>query len=217
MRILGVDPGSRLTGYGCVEKIGRELKHVTHGTLFLAQSFGRVTPPLEERLLLIYEGLSKIIREFQPQVLAIEKVFLAINAVSALKLGHARGAAMLTARIHSLKVFEYSATEIKQAVAGHGRADKQQVAKMVEILTGQKNFETADASDGLAVAICHAQFSKIPQGFLFQKLQETLASGTNRRKSKTLSLAEALGVDTRSERTTQAVKGIQGNIGKRRI
>ena len=206
MRILGVDPGSRLTGYGCVEKTGRELKHITHGTLFLAQNFGRITPPLEERLLLIYEGLSKIIQEFRPDVLAIEKVFLAKNAVSALKLGHARGAAMLTARIHSLKVFEYSATEIKQAVVGHGRADKEQVAKMVEILTGQKNFQTADASDGLAVAICHAQFSKIPQGFLFQKLQESLASGSNRRKSKTLSLAEALGVGDRMTQITRVTQ-----------
>lgn len=187
---MGVDPGSRLTGFGCIEISGRHLHHVAHGTLYLANTWGKATIPLEDRLLLIYEGLSKVIREYKPQVLAIEKVFVAKNAVSALKLGHARGAAILTGRIHSLNIAEYSATEIKQAVVGHGRADKEQVAKMVGILTGQRSFETADASDGLAVAICHAQFSRNPAAAALGGF----ASVMNRRKTRNLSLAEAVGL-----------------------
>jgi crossover junction endodeoxyribonuclease RuvC len=189
MRILGIDPGSRLTGYGCVERVGNQLVHITNGTLYLANTSGKAVIPLEERLLLIYEGLSKIIREFKPQAMAVEKVFLAKNAVSALKLGHARGAAILTGRIHQLEIFEYSATEVKQAVVGHGQADKEQVAKMVRLLMGQREFDTLDASDGLAVAICHAQFSRIPKNLN----SGSFASALNQRKNKKLSLAEAVG------------------------
>ena len=96
MRILGVDPGSRLTGYGCVDLIGNQLRHVAHGTLRLANTSGKATVPLEERLFLIYEGLTEVIQKVKPQILVVEKVFFAKNAVSALKLGQARGAAMLT-------------------------------------------------------------------------------------------------------------------------
>src|SRR6266496_1701480 len=126
MRILGVDPGSRLTGFGCIDVLpkGNQLKHVAHGTLRLSNTGGRAVIPLEQRLLSIYEGLSGVILEHRPQILVIEKVFFAKNAVSALKLGQARGAAILTGMIHSLSIVEYSASEIKQSVAGHGQADK---------------------------------------------------------------------------------------------
>src|SRR6185312_16159424 len=100
-------------------------------TLKLANTSGKATVPLEDRLFSIYEGLSKVIQEYQPKIMVIEKVFFAKNAVSALKLGQARGAAMLTGRIHGLEIFEYSPTEVKQAIAGQGHADKDQVAKMV--------------------------------------------------------------------------------------
>lgn len=196
---MGVDPGSRLTGYGCIERVGNQLRHIAHGTLYLANTSGKATVPLEERLLLIYEGLSKVIREFQPQVMAVEKVFLAKNAVSALKLGHARGAAILTGRMHQLQIFEYSATEVKQAVVGHGQADKDQVAKMVQLLMGKRTFETSDASDGLAVAICHAQFSRIPKNLN----PGSYASVLNQRKSKKLSLAEAVGLNLSNKRVTK--------------
>ncbi len=111
---------------------------------------------MEDRLFQLYEGLSAIIREFCPQVIAVEKVFVAKNALSALKLGQARGAIILTGKIHFLEIAEYSATEVKKIVAGYGQADKDQVAKMVQIYLGRKDFATSDASDGLALAICHA-------------------------------------------------------------
>lgn len=182
MRILGIDPGSRLTGYGCVELAGNQLRHVAHGTLRLTKRSGAAEIPLEDRLLSLYEGLSEIIVQLKPQVLAVEKVFFAKNAVSALKLGQARGAVILTGKIHSLIIAEYSATEVKAAVAGHGQADKDQVAKMVQLLTGQKNFETPDASDGLALAICHAY-----------SCQAGALRGHSRQRKKKLSLADAVG------------------------
>lgn len=156
MRILGVDPGSRLTGYGCIDCEGGSISLVAHGTLKLANTHGRATIPLENRLLGIYEGLSKVIQEYQPQILSVEKVFFAKNAVSALKLGQARGAVLLTGMIHSLRVVEYSATEVKHVLVGHGRAEKEQVARMLQLMMGSLQFTTTDASDGLALAVCHA-------------------------------------------------------------
>jgi crossover junction endodeoxyribonuclease RuvC len=156
-RILGVDPGSRLLGYGLIEIQGRRLVPVDHGTLRLANTSGEAKVPLELRLLGIQQGLSALIRAHNPQVLAIERVFFAKNAASALKLGQARGAAILTAMMAGLEIAEYSATEIKSAVVGHGGADKNQVAQMVRLILGHIEFQTLDASDALAAAICHAQ------------------------------------------------------------
>lgn len=162
MRILGIDPGSRLTGWGCIERRGNSLVYIGSGVLRLAGTSGKSTVPLADRLLLLFEGLSQVIVEFKPQVFAIEKVFLAKNPVSALKLGQARGAAILTGKIHHLQIFEYNPTEVKQAVVGYGRADKEQIAKMVQILLGKREFSTHDVSDALSLAICHAQFSRVP-------------------------------------------------------
>ncbi len=194
MRILGVDPGSRLTGYGCIDSVGNQLCHVANGTLRLAPTSGKSVPPFEDRIFALYEGLSEVIREFKPQFMVVEKVFFAKNAVSALKLGQARGAVVLTGKIHSLKIFEYSPTEVKQVVTGYGQADKIQVAQMVQLLTGQRNFSTYDASDGLALAICHAYFSRLaPQNQTATSL--ALQSYTSRRSSKKrLTLAESLGI-----------------------
>lgn len=188
VRILGVDPGSRLTGYGCVDLVGNQLRHVSHGTLRLSNTGGRAVISLEQRLLSLYEGLSKVIRELRPHSMAVEKVFFAKNAVSALKLGQARGAVILSGAIHSLSVFEYSASEVKSVVAGHGQADKAQIAKMVQILLGKQEFDTPDASDGLALAICHAYSLGGRAGRLG-------ASFTAARSGKKrLTLAEAVGV-----------------------
>ena len=201
MRILGIDPGSRLTGYGCVDLIGDQVRHVTHGTLKLSATHGKSTVPLEERLLLIHQGLSEVIREFRPKIMAIEKVFFAKNAVSALKLGQARGAAILTGMIHGLSIVEYSPNEVKQSVVGQGHADKEQVARMVQILTGVKEFETSDASDGLALAICHAHHigktgvvASASGGTAAEGLAQALQSASGRRSKKRMSLAEAVGL-----------------------
>jgi crossover junction endodeoxyribonuclease RuvC len=181
MRILGVDPGSRLTGYGCIDLVGNRITVVAHGTLRLSNTSGRAVIPLEQRLLLIHEGLSEVILKHRPSVMVVEKVFFAKNAVSALKLGQARGAVILSGMIHNLSIAEYSPTEVKQALVGHGQAEKQQVARMVELLVGQQSFSTVDASDGLALAICHAHAAKNP-------------AGVQRRGRRRLSLAEAVGL-----------------------
>jgi len=189
-RILGVDPGSRLTGYGIVDVIGSEIKHVTHGTLKIASTTGKATIPLEDRLLEIYKGLSQVIETHRPDTLSIEKVFFAKNAVSALKLGQARGAAILTAKILGLNVVEYAPTEVKSAIVGHGRADKDQVARMLEMMLGKQEFKTSDASDGLALAVCHARIhgSHSALGTAQQN------SWTQFRTKKRMGLAESFGL-----------------------
>jgi crossover junction endodeoxyribonuclease RuvC len=195
MRILGIDPGSRLTGYGCVDVVGSKLTHVGHGTLYLASTSGKATVPLEDRLLLLYEGLTKVIQKFKPEVMVVEKVFFAKNAVSALKLGQARGAVILTGMIHSLSVVEYSPNEVKQTVVGQGHADKEQVARMVQVLLGKQEFETADASDGLALAICHAYTARTSEsGGNVYAAALSKASGRKSKKSSSMSLAESLGI-----------------------
>jgi crossover junction endodeoxyribonuclease RuvC len=199
MRILGIDPGSRLTGYGCVDVVGSKLIHVGHGTLFLASTSGKSTVPLEDRLLLLYEGLCKVIQEYKPEVMAIEKVFFAKNAVSALKLGQARGAAILTGKIHGLTIVEYSPNEVKQTVVGKGHADKDQVAHMIQVLLGKQDFKTSDASDGLALAICHAYTARTIGGggnVYAADLSKALSksSGKKSKKSSSMSLAESLGI-----------------------
>ena len=151
MRILGIDPGSRVTGYGIVVKQGAELGFVTCGTIRTGgeRDFSR-------RLLLIFEGLCQVIERHRPEVAAVEDLFLARNPRSALKLGQARGAAVVAALQHRLEVHDYTPRMVKQAVAGYGQADKEQVQRMVEILLGLDGSPTSDAADALAVAICHA-------------------------------------------------------------
>lgn len=193
MRILGIDPGSRLTGYGIVDLNGNQLKLVAHGTLRLAATGGRQETPLEQRLLSIFEGLRDVILEHKPQVMSVERVFFAKNAVSALKLGQARGAVILTGMIHHLEVVEYSPSEVKQTIVGHGQADKDQVARMVQILVGAQKFDSSDASDGLALAICHAHNQ---QGGVARNAAQAkaLQAASGRRSKKGGSLADALGL-----------------------
>lgn len=159
MKILGIDPGSRLLGYGCVEKTGNQIRVVTHGTIRLFHREYQKIPVDEttpSRLREIYEELSKIIQLHRPSILVVEKVFFAKNAVSALKLGQARGVVLLTGALHDLEIVEYSVTEVKNWITGHGRADKEQVSKMLQLYLGNQEFETPDASDALALAAAHA-------------------------------------------------------------
>jgi crossover junction endodeoxyribonuclease RuvC len=151
MIILGIDPGSRITGYGLISKEGNRLIHVDNGAIFTqsAQDF-------PQRLQQIFAGLSAIIEQYQPEAVAVENVFLAKNAQSALKLGQARGAAIVAAVCVGLAVFEYTALQVKQAVVGSGRAEKQQVQHMIKVLLNLPEVAQEDASDALAVAVCHA-------------------------------------------------------------
>lgn len=150
MKTLGIDPGSRLLGFGVISKAGTKLISHGYGTL-------RFNTRVEanERLIEVYRGVKSLLEEHRPAHVAIEKVFFAKNVVSALKLGQARGAAILAVAEAGIPLFEYSANAVKQATAGFGHADKEQVARMVTRLLGVKEFESTDASDALAIAICH--------------------------------------------------------------
>lgn len=200
VRILGIDPGSRLCGYGvvdCYPKLKR-IVHITHGTLRLSNTGGKAVIPLEQRLLSIYQGLSKVIEEYRPEIMSVERVFFAKNAVSALKLGQARGAVILSGAIHGLEIAEYSPSEVKSAIVGHGQADKFQVAKMVELLLGKQTFATSDASDGLALAICHAQMVQLHgavasnPGIASKGVDALKRSALTGRRGK--SIADAIGI-----------------------
>ena len=153
--ILGIDPGSRITGLGVISAQGSELRHVFSESVKLPKA------ELPERLKSIYARLQSVIAQTRPDVVAIEKVFIAKNPQSALILGHARGAAMLAAINNALPVIEYSATEVKKTVVGRGRADKAQVQHMMRVLLGLRVAPEEDASDALAVAVCHAHHQQI--------------------------------------------------------
>ena len=157
MRVFGIDPGSERTGYGCVETRGSHHRVVTCGaiTATSAASFS-------DRLFDIHRRLVELLADCHPDAVAIESVFYAVNARSALKLGHARGVAVLAAAQAGLPVVEYSPTEIKRAVVGYGRAEKPQVQQMVKLLLGLPAVPAPhDAADALAVAICHVH-SQVP-------------------------------------------------------
>jgi crossover junction endodeoxyribonuclease RuvC len=151
MRILGIDPGSRITGYGLIEKVGNRLIHLDNGAIH-TDTAGE----FPQRLHQIFIGLTAIINRYQPTAVAIEQVFLSNNAQSALKLGQARGAAIVAGVHAGLPVHEYTALQVKQSVVGHGRAAKEQVQQMVKALLNLPEIAQADASDALAIAICHA-------------------------------------------------------------
>ena len=155
MRILGVDPGSIRTGYGCIDTDGSRHRVVTCGAIAPA---ARAAFPA--KLLAIHSGLASLIARHGPDAVAIEDLFYARNVRSALKLGHVRGVVMVAAAEAGLPVSEYSPAEVKRAVVGYGRADKPQVRQMVMLLLGLAEPPSPlDVSDALAVAVCHAHSS----------------------------------------------------------
>jgi len=150
MRLIGLDPGLRLTGWGIVDVDGNRLRHVAHGVVRVAAD-----QPLALRLNDLFDGISAVIEAQLPMEAAVEETFVNANPGSTLKLGQARGVVMLAPARHGLAVFEYAANLVKKSVTGAGHADKQQIAMMVgRLLPGVE--ATADAADALAVAICHA-------------------------------------------------------------
>jgi crossover junction endodeoxyribonuclease RuvC len=152
MRILGIDCGSRVTGYGVIDTDGADCILVRCGAIK-----SKPSDALAIRLRCIYNGIAEVIRDVQPEEAAFENLFYATNVQSALKLGHVRGVSMFAAAEANLPVFEYSPLEVKGAVTGYGRAEKSQVQQMVRALLKLKSLpEPYDASDALAVAICHA-------------------------------------------------------------
>jgi crossover junction endodeoxyribonuclease RuvC len=151
LRILGIDPGLRVTGFGVLEKSGQKLTYVTSGCIRTEEK-----AELPVRIRTILEGLSQLIADIRPQQVAVEKVFVNVNPQSTLLLGQARGAAICAAVIGSLPVSEYTALQVKQAVVGNGHARKEQVQEMVRRLLRLPGDPSPDAADALACAICHA-------------------------------------------------------------
>ena len=148
--ILGIDPGSRITGYGVIENIGTQQRYVASGCI---RTTDRAALPI--KLEEIFSGVTAIISQHRPDELAIEKIFMARNADSALKLGHARGVAIVAGVTQNLPIFEYEARKVKQAVVGTGSARKEQVQHMVQTLLNLPGKPQEDAADALAIAICH--------------------------------------------------------------
>ncbi len=151
MRILGIDPGSKTTGYGFIEQHGNHLRHLDNGAIHTNSK-----SELALRLQHIHSEICRLIDKYQPDAVAVEQVFMARNPASALKLGHARGVALLAGVNAGLPVFEYSALQVKSAVVGYGRAGKNQVQQMTRVLLNLPEIAQEDAADALAVAICHA-------------------------------------------------------------
>ena len=154
IRILGIDPGSRITGYGVVEYTPRGIRYVASGCIRVKSD------DFPERLKQIFDGVSQVIELYQPEQMAIEQVFMHKNADSALKLGQARGAAICATLHRQLPVFEYAARQVKQALVGKGNADKLQVQHMVKILLGIQGDMQIDASDALAIGLCHSHYQE---------------------------------------------------------
>jgi crossover junction endodeoxyribonuclease RuvC len=156
MRVLGIDCGSRVTGYGVIDSDGADCVFVCCGAIR-----SKPSDPMAERLKCIYDGVVEIIREQQPEAAAFESLFYATNVQSALKLGHVRGVSMFAAAEANLPVYEYSPLEVKSAVTGYGRAEKPQVQQMVRALLKLNTPpQSYDASDALAVAICHVHTNR---------------------------------------------------------
>jgi crossover junction endodeoxyribonuclease RuvC len=150
VRILGIDPGLRLTGYGVIEQNGQQLSYIASGVIRTE------TGELPGRIKILFDGVSEVMQQFQPEAAAIEKVFVNVNPQSTLLLGQARGAAIAALTVAGLPVFEYTALQVKQAVVGNGHADKIQVQHMVKRLLNLPAEPRADSADALACAICHA-------------------------------------------------------------
>lgn len=157
-RILGIDPGTLLCGYGVISTVGKDAVHVASG---------RISPPasrpLHYRLKSIYDSLSEVIAEYRPNNIVVEKIFFAKGAKSALSLGHARGIALLAAASHDVPLHEFSALEVKKAVVGYGRAEKRQVQEMVKIILKIRGPLSPDSADALALALCYMNALKFTE------------------------------------------------------
>lgn len=150
MRIIGLDPGLRVTGWGVVDISGNHISHVANG---VCRSTGTSLP---DRLLALFEQLSKVVENFSPDTAAVEKVFVNMDSTGSLKLGHARAMSLLVVARAGMQVAEYAPNSVKKAVVGAGHADKQQIQHMVQMQLGGVKISGSDASDALAVALTHA-------------------------------------------------------------
>ena len=155
MRILGIDPGSHITGYGVIEKDGNYLRHVIHGEVKPQKD-----STLSAILISIHQQISKVITQTAPQAIALENIFYGKNVRSLIKQAQVRGVVIFAGADKGILIFEYAPLEVKKAVVGYGRAEKRQVQSMVKAILKLPVLPTADAADALAAAICHANFLK---------------------------------------------------------
>ena len=151
MIIMGIDPGLRFNGWGVVDFSNNQFRHIANGTLKITQN-----ATLPERLAEIYRKLTEVLDQYKPDAVAVEEVFVNVNPSSTLKLGQARGVAILTPSLLGIPVFEYSATLIKKSVVGVGHATKEQIQMMVGVLLGKPAIDSEHSGDALAMAVCHA-------------------------------------------------------------
>lgn len=157
MLVLGLDPGTAITGYGLVREVRGELSVVEYGAITTPAQL-----PEAERLLQIHRQLSTLISQNKPAAMAVEKLFFSRNVRTAMAVGQARGVALLTAAQAGLPVYEYTPSEVKQAIAGYGGASKEQVQQMVQLLLGLKEApQPDDAADAIAVAVCHLHSTRL--------------------------------------------------------
>ncbi len=156
MRVIGIDPGSRVCGYGVLEAQNGKVTHLASGCIV-----PKSTLPINQRLKFIYNGILEIIDQHSPDVMSIEDIFFAKNAKSAIKLGQARGVVLLAGSISGITIHEYAATKVKLALTGRGRANKAEVQSMLSKLLGVDEWQTQDASDAVAIAFCHINISQI--------------------------------------------------------
>ena len=176
MRVIGIDPGSRVCGYGVLESRNGEITHVASGSIIPGSAL-----PLHKRLKTIYDGVVRVIGEHSPEVMSVENIFFSKNVKSAIKLGEARGVALLAASSTGLSVYEYSPTKIKLALTGRGRARKSEVQVMLSKILGVSEFENEDASDAVAIALCHIHLAAIES-----KLGKEFVQPRRRRRRFTL-------------------------------
>jgi crossover junction endodeoxyribonuclease RuvC len=154
--VLGIDPGTKITGYGVVEKNKSGVQQITYGEIKIKKG-----ALLSLGLKKIFAGLMEIVEEHKPDAIAIEDIFYGKNVKSLIKQGQARGVSILVASQNNIPIYEYSPLEIKKAVVGYGRAEKRQVQHMVKAILGLSEIPPEDASDALAIAICHSNFLKV--------------------------------------------------------
>lgn len=158
MRVIGIDPGSRVCGYGVLESENGGVTHIASGCIKASPGL-----PVSKRLSIIYDGLLGVIKGHSPLIMSVESMFFSKNARSAITLGEARGVALLAASMSGIDVCEYSPTKVKLALTGRGRASKSDVRRMITMLLEVPEFESEDASDAVAIALCHIHISRIEQ------------------------------------------------------
>lgn len=170
MLVLGVDPGTRHLGWGVVRAVGNRVVHVAHGTLHASERL-----PLSKRLLVLEQGLDKVISIYRPAVGSVETLFFHKDPQAAAKLGHARGVVLLSLERRAIEIAEYQPARVKLTVTGHGRAEKSQVAQMVKMLLNLDEIPDPDASDALALALCHLRRAPVDARIAQQKAAIQLA------------------------------------------